>query len=1030
MFISNLSIKRPVFSIVVVIAMLAVGAVSYFGLPIEQYPETESPVAAITITEPGASAGSIETNITKKVEDAVSQISGVKHVSSTVSEGVSATVVQFNSDTSTDVAAQDVKDKISSIRGTLPLDINDPIIQKYDPNSTPILSLVVTGPLSSRDMTQFVQDEITKKLNTVKGVGSITTNGGQDREIHIKLDKEKMAALKLTTAEIINSLQNDNINASNGNLSNGNREVSVQTDSTIKNVDDFQNVLVAKRNGTEIRIKDIAQVEDGLKDRSSISYYNSSEAIGIDIVKQSGQNTTQVANDVKKEIAKIQASLTNGVHIQIVDDNSLTIQQSVYEVQKTIIEGCVLAVIIVFLFLRNWGSTLISAVSLPTSIITTFAVMKVMNISLNTMSLMGLSLAVGLLVDDAIVVIENIMRHLNMGKSAIQAAKDGTAEIGLAVMATTFTIVAVFLPISLVNGTIGPYFKQFGLTVASSVLVSLFVSFTLVPMLSSKYLKKESEEMEARQGLLHRFLFWFNHRFDKLAKVYSRILKVALRHRVITMAIVSCLFLASLGLFATIGTTFVAPTDNAEITIQAETDGGTTLEGAAKTAKQMEAILKTYPEVKSLYTTASADKIEIIAKVPDQSQRKESLSTIGNQLRTALLPVPGISLNITAGLNQMSGKDVQYNFVGNDPNQLLDYSRKAEKAMKQIPGAVDVALDYKAGQPEVKIEVDRQRAADLGVSPAVVASTLSTLFNGSVATHFDAGQDRYDVKVMLQDNQKQGYDSLKGINVPGTNGSEVPLDQVTNQIITTSPTTIHRYDKAREIQLSANLVGISASQFKTVFNQKLTSGFKMPAGVSQATSGSDEMVTESITSLGTAFSMGILFIFLILAAQFESFVDPLAIIFSLPFAIIGAVLALFLSGSEFSMMAFIGVIMLMGLVTKNAILLIDFAKQKLAEGTERSTAFLEAAATRLRPIIMTTLAMIFGMLPAAISTGAGSESSSPMAYTIIGGLITSTFLTLVAVPVIYTLLDDLRRFVRKKKFVADVPIMFHTKSGS
>ncbi|AET68127.1 cation/multidrug efflux pump [Desulfosporosinus orientis DSM 765] len=1013
MFISNLSIKRPVLSIVVVIALLAVGAVSYFGLAIEQYPETDTPVAAISITQPGASAESIETEITKKVEDTVGQISGVKHVSSTVSEGVSQTVVQFNNEKSTDEAAQEVKDKISSIRGFLPQDINEPVIQKFDFSSQPILSLVVTGPLSGRNMSQFVEDEIVKKLNTVKGVGSVTTYGEQDREIHIKLDKEKMTALNLTTSEILSSLQSDNIKASSGNLTNGDKDVSIQTDSKIKEVSDFLDVLVASHNGVEIRIKDIAQVEDGVKARSSIAYYNGSEAISIDIVKQSGQNTTQVAKDVKKEISQIQASLKNGVQIYIVDDNSLTIQDSVNEVQKTILEGCALAVIIVFLFLRNWGSTLISAVSLPTSIITTFAAMKVMGISLNTMSLMGLSLAVGLLVDDSIVVIENIMRHLNMGKSAIQAAKEGTAEIGLAVMATTFTIVAVFLPISLVTGMIGPYFKQFGMTVASSVLVSLFVSFTLVPMLSSKYLKRESEELKAPKGILQRFLLWFNHQFDKLSRVYSGILTVALRHRVKTMTIVFILFFASLGLFSAIGTTFVETTDNAKITIEAVPDSGTTLESAAKTAKQMESILKTYPEVKNLYTTITAGKINIVANVPERNKRTESLSSIGNRMRTRLQEVSGVSIALTTGLNQLSGKDIQLHFTGNDFNQLLNFSQNAEKIIKQIPGTVDVSMNYKAGKPEVKLEVDRDRAADLGVSPTVVASTLSTLFNGSVATHFETGQDRYDVKVLLQDEQRQDFDSLKGIYVPGTNGRAVPLDQVTKQVLTTSPTTIQRYDKAREIQLSANLVGIATTDFNKIFADKLANELKMPVGVSQTTAGSEEMMAESIVSLGTAFSMGILFIFLILAAQFESFMDPMAIIFSLPFAIIGAVLALFLSGSQFSMMAFIGVIMLMGLVTKNAILLIDFAKQKRAQGTERNTALLEAAATRLRPIIMTTLAMIFGMLPTALSTGTGAESRVPMAYTIIGGLISSTFLTLVAVPVIYTLLDDLKGFVKK-----------------
>lgn len=1020
MFLANLSIKRPVFAIVVMIALVAVGAVSYFGLPIDQYPDTDIPVAAVSITQPGASAEQIESKITKKVEEAVGQISGVKHITSTITEGSSQSTIEFDSGKSIDVAAQDVKDKIDGIRATLPGDIDEPIIQKFDFSAEAIISLVVTGPLSNRDLSQVVEDNITKRLNTVTGVGSITTYGGQEREIHILLDKEKMTSLNLTTSEITASLQSDNVDMSSGKVSNGEKEVSIRTDGTIKEVNDFLDVLVANRNGTEIRIRDVAQVKDGLEDRSSLSYFKGEETIGIKIIKQSGENTTQVASDLKSEISKIQTSLPKDVKIDIVEDNSLTIQDSVDEVKKTMIEGCLLAVMIVFLFLRNWESTAISAVALPTSIITTFAAMKIMDFSLNTMSLMGLSLAVGLLIDDAIVVIENIVRHLNMGKSPLQAAKDGTSEIGLAVMATTFAVVAVFLPISLVDGMIGSYFKQFGITVAASVLVSLFVSFTLVPMLSSRYLKRETNEPYKKPGFLGRFLFWFNHLIDKLAEVYTDILNVALRHRLKTVVIAMALFFASLTLISSIGTSFMETTDDGKITITAELDGGIVLESAAKTTKKMESILSKYSEVQYLYSTVTAEEIKIIAKLPDKQDRAESLSETGNKMREDLQQIPGINVAISAGSGVMSGKDVQLHFKGNDFDKLLEYSQRAVKVMKQIPGAVDVSIDYKTGKAEAKLEVDRDRAADLGVSPVVVANTLGTLFNGSVVTHYETKKDRYSVKVLLQDDQRMDFGSLKGIYVPGTNNRLVPLDQVTEQVFTTGSTIINRYDKEREIQVTANLVGVSTGTFNTMFNEKLNSETNMPTGVSQTAAGSQEMLTESISNLVIAFLMGILFIFLILAAQFESFVDPLAILFSLPLAIIGALVALYLSGSTLSMMAFIGIIMLMGLVTKNAILLIDFTKHRREEGEERTTAILQAGSTRLRPIIMTTLAMIFGMLPTALSTGAGSESRIPMAYTIIGGLISSTLLTLIVVPVVYTLLDDLKGVFKKKKSPVEV----------
>ncbi|MCB8814578.1 efflux RND transporter permease subunit [Desulfosporosinus shakirovi] len=1014
MFLTDISLKRPVFATVIIIAMLAVGAMSYIGLPINENPEIEIPYIAVAISLPGTSAEQIEAKVTKRVEESVGQISGVKHITSSISEGVSQTVIEFNSGTEVNVAAQDIKDKLSGIRGTLPQDIEEPIIQKFDFAATPIISFVVTSPLSNKDLSQVVEDDITKKLNTVKGVGSVTTYGAQVREIHIKLDKEKMASLNVTTAEITQSLGSDNINRSSGKVSNHDKEVSIRTNGTVKEVNDFLNILVANRNGTEIRIKDVAQVVDTIKDKDSLSYYKGAESIGIDIVKQSGENTTQVADDLKAKIATIQTSLPKDVKINIVNDNSQIIRASVAEVQKTLLEGCILAVLVVFLFLRNGGSTAISAISLPTSIITTFAAMKLMNFSLNTMSLMGLSLSVGLLIDDAIVVVENIVRHLKMGKSAIEAAKDGTSEIGLAVTATTFTIVAVFLPITMVDGLIGAYFKEFGLTVAVSVLISLFVSFTLVPLMASKYIKRENEELDKKHGPLGKFLIWFNHLFVKLARVYTRLLRVTLKHRTKTIAIATAMFFGSLLLLNFINISFLDSSDNGKITIAAATDGGTTLDSAAETTKRMESILNKYPGVVYLYSTVTPSNINISVQLPDKNARKETLSEAANKMRESLIQIPGISVSMTIGSTLGEVWATEIHFTGDDFNQLLDYSMQAEKVLKKIPGAVDVSISYKTGKAEAIIEVDRDKAADLGVSPLVVANTLGTLFNGSLVTQYETEKDRFDVKVLLQDDQRKDFDSLKGIYVPGSNNRMVPLDQVTKQVFATGSTTISRYDKAREIVVTANASGVSATQLNTQFNTALKNDTKMPAGVSQVSGGDQEMMAEAIPGLMQALLMGILFIYLVLAALFESFIDPLAIVLALPFGIIGALLALFLSGSNLSMMAMIGIIMLMGLVTKNAILLVDYAKQKLSEGEERNEALLQASSTRLRPILMTTLAMVFGMIPTALSTGLGSEGRAPMAYAIIGGLITSTFLTLIVVPVIYTLLDDAKGFFHKK----------------
>lgn len=1015
MFIANLSIKRPVFITVIVIALLAIGIVCYNDLPINQYPDTDAPYATIKITENGASPDQIESNITKKIEDAVAQISGVKHITSTITDGVSTTSVEFTLETNGDQALQNVKDKIDSIKDQFPQDADTPVVSKLDMSASAIVSLVVTGNMSNSKLSQIVDDDISKKLNTVKDVGSITVSGEQDREIHIKLDKDKLNAYNITPLDVTNSLGKDNINQASGKISNKDQEISLQTNSSIKKVDDFLNVLITKRNGVEIRVKDIATVEDGLKDRDSLTYYNGKEAIGIDIIKQSGSNTVQVADDIKKKVSEIQKSLPKGVKLQIVTDNSTDIRDSVNDVKQTIIEGCALAILIIFIFLKQWRSTAISAISLPVSFITTFIGLKEMDFSLNMMSLMGLSLSVGLLIDDAIVVIENISRHLSMGKSPIQAAKDGTSEIGLAVMATTCAVAAVFVPIAMVSGMIGKFFKQFGLTVAIAVFVSLFVSLTLVPMLSSKYLRYGKNK---KIPLIGGFLDWFNNLFDDLSNKYASFLRVSLEHRKLTLLIVIALFFSSLFLATHLNTSFMTASDDGSISIEASFDAGSTLNSASDTTKTIENIIKKYSGIKYIYSTVKANSATINVKLVDKKQRKESTKEVADKIHNNLIKLPGVQLSVNTNTGMGSGKSIQFNIQGQDFNELYEYALKAEKALKNIQGTTDIAIDYKAGQPEIKLEVDRDKAADLNVDASTISSTLNTLFNGSVVTKFETDEDRYDVRAILQDDQRKDFDSLDNIYISSSDGKMISLDQVTKKVFTTASSTINRYDKTRKITLTANNTSdVSSGKINTEFNNKLTKELAPPNGVTISAGGDQSNMADSFKSLATALGMGILFIFLVLSAQFESFIDPLAILFSLPLAIIGAILGLLVGNKDLNIMSAIGIIMLMGLVTKNAILLIDFTKQRRAEGENIKDALVDAGHTRLRPILMTTLAMIFGMIPTAVGSGSSAEMRSPMAYAIIGGLITSTLLTLFIVPCIYTILDDLKEVFRKKSLI-------------
>jgi len=1014
-FLPDISIKRPVFISVIILVFILVGILSYRGLTINDMPQADLPYVTVSIEQRGVAPDQLETNVAKKVEEVIGQISGVKHITTNISEGICNVIIEFALEISPDVAAQEVRDKVSSIRKSLPTDIDDPIIAKYDFSAKPILSLAVSGTLDSRVISKLVDDVITKSLYTVNGVGSVKVYGKEEREIKIKLDLEKLAVYGLSPAEMVSGIQNGNMEKPGGKVTDGQREITLRTDNNVKSLEDFYNITVGTRSGREIKVRDVATVADGIKDKDSISYYDGKEAIGIDIVKQSGSNTVLVSDNVKKGLELIKGALPQGITIDVVADNSISIRDSVNEVVKTILEGCILAIIIVFLFLREWESTLISGISLPTSIITTFIAMKVMKFSLNTMSLMALSLAVGLLIDDAIVVIENIVRHLHMGKPPLQAAREGTAEIGLAVMATTFAVVAVFVPIAMVTGIIGKFFIEFGLTVAFSMLVSLFVSLTLVPMMSSRLLKAERKTSKTFVG---HFLDWFNDKFDLLGTSYSNVLKVVLSHRLITLVFTVVIFAASIRLVPLLGFSFVPATDTGSITISAGTDSGLTLQAGGEKAKEMEKRLKKYPEVTHVYTTVGANTISINVTLIEKQARTKSSKQIASEIRDDLKGISGLELAVkAASLGPSGGKDVSFVIMGTDQEAMQVFALKAKQMLSQDPQAKDVAINLKTGKTETKLEVDRDKVTDLGVNTALAAETIRALFDGIDAGKFEYAGDRYNVRVSLKDNQRKSLDNLDGVYVTGskdpTTPLMIPLASVTKKVLSTSFSSIHRYDRLRQIELSANVEGIATGDFLNKYTSKLKNELDIPKGVMVKVGGMNETMSEGFASLVTALLMGILFMFLVMTMQFESFLDPIAIMFSLPMALIGAVLGLYIAGSELSIMSLIGIILLMGLVAKNGILLIDFTRQKRKDGLGVKEALIEAGSVRLRPILMTTLAMIFGMIPVATATGAGTEMRAPMGHAVIGGLITSTLLTLFIVPVIYSLLDDLKRKFRR-----------------
>lgn len=1024
MFLTDLSLKRPVLATVSVLALVVLGFISYFGLGLNDYPDVEFPYVAVTITEPGASPEQIEKNVSQKVEEALGQVAGVKHIYTNAREGVSLVYAEFTLETSPVVAAQNVRDKIGMIRGELPTDVLEPVITRFDPTSQPIISLALSGDTTKKEMTEVVNDVIKKRLETINGVGAVNIFGQEEREIKIYLDKDKLTAYGLSTQEVLSALRSENMDISSGKIGNEDREVTLRTDGSVKQVKEFNNLPVGQRAGATIYVRDIADVEDGSKETDSISYYQSKAAIGINIIKQSGSNTVQVADQVLSVLKDIKQVLPAGMTLDVVKDNSVNIRSSVQDVVYTIIEGGILAILTVLLFLGNWRTTVISAIAIPTSIITTFFMMKSLNFTLNTMSLMGLSLCVGLLIDDAIVVIENIERHFKMGKTALQAAKEATKEISLAVLATTFTLVAVFLPVGLMNGIVGQFFKEFGITVVCAVLVSLFVSFTLVPLLSSRYM---SSEGVVKKNIIDRLLRAFSRAFTKLSGIYGKVLLLVLQHRIKTIALSTLLFFASLMLIPLIGTDFMPSSDMGEMTVSLEMDAGLALENSGRITQSIESTIRNYKEVTLTYSTVKTDSASIYVQLVKKKERQKSVEDIARELRVNLNKTPGVKATVdtVSGGPGGGGKMVQLSVLGPDMDELQKYAEKAQEIMQSIPGVVDATSSYKPGKPEEQISINRDRANDLGVSTSAVADTLRTLFSGVVVNQFGEGNNRYDVRVQLAGKQRENLTDLEHVYLSssrqGSNGSQmIPLNQVTDRTFSSSPSEINRFDRAPEIQLSANLDGLSLGEFDKMFQEKVKKEITFPAGYSITAGQSSEMMGDTFSAMGLAIFTGVLFIFFILAAQYESYIDPFAIMLSLPMAIIGALLGLLIAGSTLSLMSMIGIIMLMGLVTKNGILLIDFAKQQRAKGMEIHEALVKAGELRLRPIVMTSMAMILSMMPLALGLGVGGEGRAPMAQAIIGGLITSTLLTLLVVPVIYSLLDQLRSKVR-------IPLLKHQK---
>jgi hydrophobe/amphiphile efflux-1 (HAE1) family protein len=1041
--LAAVSIRRPVFTVMMIMALVVLGYTSFNQMNIDLMPEIDFPFVIISTIYPGAGAEAVETEVTKKIEDAANPIEGIKHVTSYSQEGYSLVFAEFILEKDGQVAAQEVREKISAIRGELPGDIEEPVIARYDPQSEPIISLTVSGKRPLRDITTFTKDVVKKRLESLPGVGSVTLVGGFEREINLLLDIDKMESYQISINKIKMSLQSANLEIPGGRINEGGVEYLVRTMGKLTSVNQFNNLVIDNPEGQPVYLRDIATVIDTVEEQRSLARVNGEPSVTLDISRQSGANTVEIAEAVKIEIASLQVGLPPDIDINIVLDNSIYIEDSIHEILTNIIFGGLLAIFVIFLFLADIRSTIVSAVAIPTSIIATFTFMKMLGFTMNMMSLMGLSLAVGLLIDDAIVVIENIFRHLDQGKPPMKAAFEATKEIGLAVMATTFAIVVVFLPVAFMAGIVGRFFYQFGMTVAFAVTVSLFVAFSLTPMLSSRFLKKESAILKPPSFFLSRIIWKFyrwilkiispwNMFFDKLNGWYRGILGWSLNHRLIVLGLATVTFVLAIYLGKYIGSEFMPATDRGEIRISIETPPGTDLRNTSERLTQVENVLRQRPEVEMIFTTIGAGQEpvnsgRIFVKLMNRDLRDISALLLVDTVRDMISKVPGIEYSVSTEEGHAGGsKPVEISIRGTELDVIRDLTHKVQDIFEETPGAVDISNTLEEGKPELRIEIDREKANDLALNIYGIASTIRGFVDGEVVTRFKEGDEEYDVRIRLNESSRSSAADVGRMlvvsdkDIPGRRKFLVPLSHVAKIEKTTAIGQYNRFDRLREGKVGSNVA--SGAFSGTILNEIMekASAIDLPPGYHIGISGEGEIMAESFQNIFVALFLAVIFIYLLLASQFESFFDPFSIMFSLPLSLIGAILALLFFRSSMSIISLIGIILLMGLVTKNAILLIDFIKQNRYRGKTRREAILIAGPIRLRPILMTTFAMIFGMLPLALGFGPGAEFRAPMGRAVIGGLISSTLLTLVVVPVVYTIIDDIIAFFMGRETIQPI----------
>ena len=1051
--LAEICIQRPVFASVLILILVVVGAAGFRNLGVDRFPKVDFPTVTVTTTQPGASPESIETEVSQPLEEAVNSISGIDDLRSYSNEGVSTVAVTFTLDKDVDVAAQEVRDKVNRVLNQLPKDVEQPVIQKQDTDATPIMGIALTGNSNIRDITEYADKTLRRRLESTPGVGNIDLLGGRKRQINVVLDAYKMQSFGVTVTDITRALQAQNVDVPGGRVDQGNRSLTLRTQGRIQSVQDFNNIVLRAQGGGSVLLSDVAKVQDSIADADSVSQLNGVPTIYLQISKQSGTNVVQVINEVKGRLKDLQPDLqAKGYETRIVNDQSDYIEAAIHAVEEHLIIGSILATLVVLLFLLNWRSTVISALAIPASIIATFGLMWILGFTLNVLTLLALTLSVGIVIDDAIVVLENIYRFIEeKGMNPFQAAIEGTREIGLAVLATTLSLVAVFLPVAFMSGIVGRFMNSFGVTMSCAILVSLIVAFTLTPTLSARMLKAPDKKKPldgdvARDGEHHGHTQGF---FGHIDAVYTAMLKWSMGHRW-AIGVVALLAIASMPFVVKpIPKNFLPEDDESQFQVSARAPEGTSLEATQAIATKIADQVRKFPEVLYTVTTiggsgqsAARNNASVFVRLKPVDERERSQADLITYTRNKILPAFAAeqlraSVGPAGGIGGGGGQngDVTYTIAGPDLDKLQDISQKLMSDLRKVPKVTDVDSSLIAGKPELEVQVNRPLAAQLGVAPQDVAQALNYLVGDNEVTNYEEGGEQYEVHVRAAERFRSGQAGISQLTVPanpivatafsagggGDNGggdisagpNSVPIDQVVKFERQTGPATIQRLNRQREVTITANLLPGGSAQEGLTQLDKSFKAMNLGPEYSGAATGRSKEMGKAFGAFITALTLSLIFVYLILAAQFESWIHPITILLSLPLTVPFALISILIFGGSLNIFSMLGILVLFGVVKKNAILQIDHTNQLREHGLPRDEAIIQANRDRLRPILMTTIAFVAGMLPLIVSSGTGSATNRAIGSVIFGGQTLSLLLTLLATPVAYSVFDDLSGFAAR-----------------